>query len=127
MKGNVGIWLDHRRALIVAISEEGQSVKQVSSGIMKHIRAKSDTLRDVSQQDTLDRKFHQQVEQYFGNILPFVKDADSIHIFGPGEAKKELKTRLKKGGYQKCVVEVATMDRMTDRQLIAEIGRHLSS
>jgi hypothetical protein len=45
-------------------------------------------------------------------------------IFGPGEAKGELKKRLKKANLSGRVVGVETVDKMTDHQIAAKVRQH---
>lgn len=121
----VGLWIDHRKAVIVSISEKGEEVKQISSGIQKHIRAGGKTPWEASQQDAVDRQFENQVQKFYRDVIPHLRQAQTIQIYGPGEAKKELETRLVKAGLQDRVLETKTMDKMTDRQVVAEIRRHI--
>jgi hypothetical protein len=127
MKGKIGLWLDHRRAVIVTMAKEKEEVNEIDSGIKKHIRYSRNASLDASQEDVLDRQFDQQVNQFYSEILPYLREAETIQIFGPGEAKKELASRLKKAGYAYQLLEVTTMDKMTDRQIIAEIRRRVPS
>jgi len=121
----IGLWIDHRRALIVTLTDKGQEVKQIYSGIQKHVRAGGKTPLEASRQDVVDRQFENQLRKFYGDILPYLQQAESIQIYGPGEAKKELEARLSKEGLKDRVLETKTMDKMTDRQVIAEIRRHL--
>jgi hypothetical protein len=53
-----------------------------------------------------------------------IRDADSILIFGPGEAKGELKARLEKDKLGGRVVGIETSDKMTDPQIVAKVRDH---
>ena len=53
-----------------------------------------------------------------------IRDAQSILLFGPGEAKGELKKRLERIGLGERIVGVETVDKMTDRQIAAKVRRH---
>jgi len=53
-------------------------------------------------------------------------DAESILIFGPGEAKGELKKRLKKDNLDGRIVGMETVDRMTDHQVAAKVRQHFA-
>ena len=39
-----------------------------------------------------DRKFADQLNIYYDEVISILRDAESILLFGPGEAKGELKT-----------------------------------
>jgi len=36
MKTNVGVWIDHRKAVIVEISDTGEETKVIESNVEKH-------------------------------------------------------------------------------------------
>jgi len=57
-------------------------------------------------------------------VIASIGDPESILIFGPGEAKGELKERLKKDGLAGRIVGVETADKMTDRQIAAKVRQH---
>ena len=57
-------------------------------------------------------------------MIAALRNAESFIIFGPGEAKGELKTRLAYKGLGGRIVEVATEDKMTERQIAAKVRQH---
>lgn len=38
MKSAAGLWIDHTKAVIVIVSDDGEEPKQIESGMEKHIR-----------------------------------------------------------------------------------------
>jgi hypothetical protein len=59
-------------------------------------------------------------------VIASIRDAESILIFGPGEAKGELKERLEKHGLRERIVAIETIDRMTDRQIASKVRRYFA-
>jgi hypothetical protein len=57
-------------------------------------------------------------------VIACIRDAESILIFGPGEAKGELKKRLERNKLGGRIVGIETIDRMTDRQIAAKVRRY---
>lgn len=53
-----------------------------------------------------------------------LRDAESILIFGPGEAKGEPKKRLVKNKLGGRIVGIETVDKMTDRQIAAKVRKY---
>jgi hypothetical protein len=45
-------------------------------------------------------------------------------IFGPGEAKGELKERLERHNLGGSIVGIETADKMTDRQIAAKVRQY---
>ena len=63
---------------------------------------------------------------YYDAVIASIRDADSIIIFGPGEAKGELKERLEKSNLGGRIVGIETVDKMTDRQIAAKVRQYFS-
>ena len=53
-------------------------------------------------------------------MIADISDAESILLFGPGEAKSELKKRLEKDNLGDRIAGVETADKMTDLQIAAK-------
>jgi hypothetical protein len=126
MKKEVGLWIDHRKAVIVIVTEDGEEIKQVTSNMEKHVRFSGGTgSEDGSSEDVRDRQFGNHLNSYYDQVIAVVRDADSIQIFGPGEAKGELEKRLEKAGIKARILAVETVDKMTDRQISAKVREGL--
>jgi hypothetical protein len=41
VKTQAGLWIDHRKAVIVTVSDEGDTTKVVESNVEKHVRYSS--------------------------------------------------------------------------------------
>jgi hypothetical protein len=131
MKKEIGLWLDHREATIVILTEGGEEIKHITSDSGKHMRYSGSShsktpagLKEVTSEDQRDRKFGNQLNQYYDEIIAAVRDADSVQIFGPGEAKGELEKRLEHEGLRAHILAVETVDKMTDRQISAKVREH---
>jgi hypothetical protein len=67
------------------------------------------------------RKNH-QLRDYFNSILRRTRDANSIYIFGPAEAKKSLvKVYHKEKSLTNKLKKVESSDRLTENQMIARV------
>ena len=131
MSTQMGLWIDHRKAIIVAITETGEETGLVISKVEKQLRRSGDSPlkgsyepRRVPADDSRQRALH-GVSQYLlrcGDSC--IREAESILIFGPGEAKGELKIRLEKNKLGGRIVAIETADKMTDRQIAAKVRKH---
>jgi hypothetical protein len=124
MKSKVGLWIDHRKAVIVTVTDEGEETKQITSNLEKHVRFSSGASEDGSAEDVRDRQFGNRLNLYYAKVIACLRDAETIQIFGPGEAKGELEARLEEEGLKGRIVEIETMDKMTDRQIAAKVREH---
>ncbi len=75
----------------------------------------------VPADDVKDRKFQQRLNTYYDEIIACLQEAESLLIFGPGEAKGEFRKRLEKEKPGGRTVKVETVDKMTDRQIAAKV------
>ena len=124
MKSKVGLWIDHRKAVIVIVTDEGEEIKQITSGMEKRVRFSSGAYEDGSSEDVRDRQYGNHLNSYYDEVIACLRGAESIQIFGPGEAKGELETRLEKKGLKGRIIEIETVDKMTDRQIAAKVRQH---
>jgi hypothetical protein len=121
MKKEIGLWIDHRKAVVVIVSEEGEEIKEITSHMEKHVRFSDGSSEDSSSEDVRDRQFGNHLNSYYDKVIAVIHDGDSIQIFGPGEAKGELEKRLKDKGFSGHIVSVEAVDKMTDRQVAAKV------
>jgi stalled ribosome rescue protein Dom34 len=127
MKKNIGLWIDHREAVLVILTEGTEEIRHIPSSGEKHARSHSKTpegLKEVTAEDQQDRKFENQLNKYYDEVIAAVRGADTIQIFGPGEAKGELKKRIDRDGLKAHILVVETTDKMSDRQIAAKVREY---
>lgn len=128
MKKQAGLWIDHRKAVIVMITGAGEEIKEITSNMEKHVRfTGGNASLDGSTEDVRDRQFGNHLNNYYESVIAVVRDAESIRIFGPGEAKHELEKRLERNGLKGRVLSVETADKMTNHQIAAKVRENLRS
>ena len=122
MKRAAGLWIDHRETVIVFVGKEGEETRRIESGMEKRVRSAGGShSEDGSAEDQRDRQFTGHLTQYYDKVISHLLDAESILIFGPGEAKGEFEKRLERKGLGQRVAGVETVDKMTDRQIAAKV------
>jgi hypothetical protein len=123
MKKKTGLWIDHREAVIVVLTDNGEQITRIKSDAEKQIRFPGGSRKDGQQKTEAVRgkKLEQDLGKYFDDIITHIRDAELVQIFGPGEAKNELAKHMEKGGFKERIVEVETMDNMTDNQIVAKV------
>ena len=118
MKTHMGLWIDHRKAVIVLNSNPEDDVKVILSEVEK------DPSSPIPE-DSQDRKYQNQLNVYYDEVIGHIHGAESLLIFGPGEAKGELQKRLAHTKPTERKVEVETDDKMTDRQVAAKVHAYI--
>jgi hypothetical protein len=133
MSTQMGLWIDHRKAVIVAVTDDGEEMRMVISKVEKQLRRSGDSplkgsyeSRQVPADDSRQRALTEHLNIYYDAVIACLRDAESILIMGPGEAKGELKERLDRNKLSARVVGVETVDKMTDHQIAAKVRGHFS-
>lgn len=131
MTREVGVWIDHRKAVIVTIENEVEVIREIRSNLEKHVRFSTGSRmkgpnapKGSTAEDMRDRQFNDHLGNYYDGIISFIRGAEAIWIIGPGEAKVEFKNHLIRGGFEGMIVGVETVDKMTDHQISAKVRDH---
>jgi hypothetical protein len=129
MKKNIGLWIDHREAVIVELTDKGEQITRIKSDAEKQIRFEGGSRKDGLQttEAVRGKKLDTHLDKYFDEIVAHIRDADSIQIFGPGDAKNKLSKQLEKDGLKERTLEIETMDNMTDNQIAAKVRERFST
>jgi stalled ribosome rescue protein Dom34 len=128
MDTNAGVWIDHRKAIVVIVSKQGLETKTIVSHVDKQ-PGRSDGVRAtgpfesqlVPADDSHERDFANNLQCFYDRVFESIGDAESVLIFGPGEAKSEFKKRIEKHWPKEHLLAVETADKMTDRQIAAKV------
>jgi hypothetical protein len=131
MANNIGLWIDHKRAVLVIQSEQGEQIKKIESGAERRVphrgpsRSRSRYSAEHQQgDDRLDNKFTEQLNKFYGKIIAWLRTTKSVLIFGPGEAKSELEKRITHEKVKVQIVGVETADKMTVRQIATKVRKY---
>jgi hypothetical protein len=130
MKTKVGLWIDHKKAIVVSVTDKGEELGLVISKAEKQVRRSGDSplkgpyeTRHVPADDKKQKALTQHLNIYYDAVIAAIGDAESILIFGPGEAKGELKKRLKKNNLAGLIAGIETADKMTERQIAVKVRK----
>ena len=128
MKTQVGMWIDHREANIVFLSQDGEETQQIKSNVEKQLRRSGDSASDEPPQarrapasDRREKGYMGHLSNYYEEIVSLTRGAESVFIFGPGEAKGELRKHFYKHNLCELIVGFETADKMTKRQVTEKV------
>jgi len=131
MGTKVGLWIDHRKAVIMAVTDKGEEARLIISKVEKQLRRSGDSplkgpheKLQVPADDSRQKTFTGHLNIYYDTVIAAMRDAESILIFGPGEAKGELRKRLERNNLGGRIVGMETVDKMTDRQIAAKVRQY---
>lgn len=118
-----GIWIDHKQAIIVALSGDRVATTTLESGVGAHSHFGGE--QDGGGEKKYEERRHQDLDRYYDEVVGHVAQADRLLLLGPGEAKLELKARLARSkAHAGRTLEIQTADRLTDAQVVAAVKDH---
>jgi hypothetical protein len=132
MKTTAGLWIDHKKAVIVVVTDKGEEIKLIilkvekQSGRSGGVRTTTPYEQQVLADNSLERVLMGHLNIYYDAVISCIRDAEAILIFGPGEAKGELKKRIKRNKLGGRIVGIETVNRTTHRQIAARVRQYFS-
>lgn len=133
MKTKAGLWIDHSKAIVVAVTDKGE---QTGLLVIKaeQQRHHSDAAprkgryeaQKVPADNSRQRIFTAHLNRYYDAVIACLGAAEAIMICGPGEAKGELKKRLMKKIYGSRIVAVETAGKMSNYQVAAKVRHYFA-
>jgi hypothetical protein len=128
MNNQLGLWIDHQKAVIVSMTETGEKIQEIRSEVETQPRRSGDSplkgdyeALQVPADDSHQKFLTQNLNIYYDEVIDHLRDAKSIFIFGPSSAKNELKERLDGNNLSAKVVGTETSDSMTTPQIAAKV------
>jgi len=132
MKTATGLWIDHRKAVIVTVAGKKEEVKEILSHVERQLGriegTRSTTPYEaqlVPADDSQERGLTGHLDKYYDEVILQLRDAKIILLFGPGEAKGELVKRIERDKLSERIVRIETAGKMTVPQIAAEVRTHL--
>ena len=128
MSNQLGLWIDHKKTVIVSITETGEKIKEILSKVETQPRRSGDSpmkgdyeALQVPADDSHQKFLTQNLNTYYDEVIDHIREAKSIFIFGPSSAKNELKERLGGNNLGANIVGIETSDSMTNPQIVAKV------
>jgi hypothetical protein len=126
-----GIWIDHRRAVIVSLEPTEVRTTHLESNVEKHLERTGDSplkgkyeARQVPPDDRRQMALTQELDTYYDAVIAASGNLDAMLLFGPGEAKGEFKKRLERHKLGARVAAMESAEKMSDRQVVAKVREY---
>ncbi len=131
---NIGLWINNQEAIIVTLQNGREETRKIFSVVEKPLHSRT-TKRPIPALDPLGSNVEtvsdplpaDPQDVYFDGIISLIRDAESIFIFGPGEAKGELNNRLRNASLGARIVGIESADLMTIPQISDKVISHYRS
>lgn len=125
MSHDVGIWIDHKKAVIVSISAGRVTTSTLGSDVGSHPHYAGS--QEGGGEKKYEERHRQDLDRFYDEVIGQLGQPDALLLFGPGEAKRQLEDRLarsKAWSERSVAVAVETTDKLTDPQIVAKVKEH---
>lgn len=130
-KTMAGLGIDHWKAVIMVATDKAEETVVITSQVDKQLgrlacirsTAPGKSLL-VPSDDRREREFRKRLSVHCNGVIACIIGAEAILLFGLGEAKVELKRLIERDNLGGRIVGIETVDKMTDRQIAAEVRRY---
>jgi hypothetical protein len=119
----VGIWIDHKKAVIVSIAAGHVTTKTLESDVGPHPHFSGS--QEGGGEKKYEERLNHELDRFYDDVIRQLGKPDALLLFGPGEAKLQLKERLgRSNALSKSIVAVDSTDKLTDPQIVAKVKEH---
>jgi stalled ribosome rescue protein Dom34 len=125
MSRDVGVWVDHKKAVIVSIAAGEVTTRTLTSDVGAHPRYAGS--QEGGGEKKYEERHNQDLDRYYDDVIDQLGKPDAVLLFGPGDAKLQLKARLgrsKVSVSSETIVAVESTDKLTDPQIVAKVKEH---
>ncbi len=132
MSNQVGIWIDHKKAVIVSASAGRVTATTLESEVGPHARYSAragyptpEGPKGGGGEKKYEERYGNDLDRYYDEVITQLGQPEALLIFGPGEAKLQFKERLSRTkALSELPVEIETTDKLTDPQIVAKVKEH---
>lgn len=129
MNKAIGIWVDHRKAVLVSFEAGAATISHLESDVEPHVHSSGGWrsggtagVQSITKENTADERRKHQRHAFYQEIIKALGATGVIYLLGPGEAKNELIKEIEKmKGSQLTISAVETCGKLTEPQLVAKM------
>ena len=123
MSHDAGVWIDHKKAVIVTVSGGHVRAKTLISDVGPHTHYAGS--QEGGGEKKYEERHSQDLDRYYDDVISQLGEPDALLLFGPSEAKLQLKDRLGRShGLSEGIMAVESADKLTDPQIVAKVKEH---
>ena len=126
----VGVWIDHREAVLVFLTEQDTEIMRILSNVERHPRRSGVPSSGpfeaqlVQADDSRERRHTGLLARFYDEVVACIAGTDSVLILGPGEAKGEFLGHLEKAGVSGRTVSLEAAARLSEGRLVRAVRSH---
>ena len=111
MKKHIGVYIDHKRAIIIIVRDGDEKAMYVSSGLSQ--AQGSNNARNV-------------IRDYYQRVKSLVRDADELYIFGPADPALQFVREMCRNILHPRIKRICVTRGMTEMSLLRRVRMFLT-
>jgi hypothetical protein len=127
----IGIWIDHRKAVVVTIDQGTQAHRTIEADVGRHAKATGGWRTATPYGPQVPNEEHAREHRYMHHLVDFYKDVikaidgpDHLLIMGPAQAKDEFANEVRKTPTLRHVpLTVVAADKMSDARIVERVRK----
>jgi stalled ribosome rescue protein Dom34 len=121
MRNEIGVWIDHRRAVIATMDGDKVHLQEVLCDVSSSARSLAEPDGDGPVRRSAGDRYADQLNEFYDRVIAHLKTAGSILIIGPGEAKLELEAHLDQAAMGGRIIGVETVNHLSDAEISQKV------
>ncbi len=121
MNKKAGLWISRTKAVIVSIDNNIEARRIITSDMGNYVLYSTVVPGDGNPENVRDRRFWDRLNEYYAQVIAYIRDAGEIQIFGPDEAKHDLQKHLENEGLAAHIISLEEAGKMTDLEIITRV------
>ncbi len=130
-KNKTGIWIDHKRAVIVNFNEKNEEINfLIESGFEGREREDGEDRNKnnarmgshfITDETGFENRQKELLRKYYLEVVLRISEDSEVYIFGPAEAKNELAAKIRNYESLKLIItKIEAADYMTEKEVAAK-------
>ena len=129
----IAVWLDHSEAKLITFENKVANTETINSGVETHIRIDGEGSESsrfgvgtTNNENRNNNRHSNELSGYYKALAGKLKSYDEILLFGPTNAKEQLKNMLVSDkSFSGKSIEIKSSDKLTPNQLVAFAREHM--
>jgi hypothetical protein len=118
MKESIGIWIDHRLAVLVRFSRAAAEIQKFRSRAAISPRGEEPTTPKEPASRLRRQRSLDGIDRFYDRVIEAVGDAAFVALAGPAGAKDELRKRMHRRKGEDRIVSITPCNKTTDGKLV---------
>jgi hypothetical protein len=129
----IGVWLDHHKASFISYEPLNEHVQTIHSNLdPNQIRVDGEGADGSrwawamsNNEWHKNHKAMEEIDKFYDTLSKLLEEYDEILLFGPTDAKRELKNKLcADKHFDKKTIHVESSEKMSDNQMLAFVRNY---